>query len=453
MDSRCSLLFYYLFLWIMATLPDVIKQSELLSQIVLNRDTMEELGRIEVLWMYPPAHRVLGFVCKTGFLGGKKLAFKLPQIEAIGTNGIITHSQPDETDAERVRQLESLIQSEVWSNAGHKLGKIVDCVFNLRTGAIADYLVVGDRLSTLTGSMYRLPPHKVMSLGRERVLVAETSLQQLAAYREGLQQKIAKVGNSLKDEYDDAAQELRSLVQRAQATSQQTTGQIKTLAEQARERAQFLAEQARERAQELNEQLLENAQTLAERAKETSETWVDRVQDTTQEWGDQLREIQTVTVPAQEVDDFDDLEDDLDDLDWDEEFLTEDEAPISTAPAKSAQPPRSARSTSPSSPPSTTSSPQTLEDQQDVEDFWVIGADLTLKRPVAAQEREPFVIDENWDLDDDPWDITEPPATETSLSPIVDEIADLPSDSSSNPSLNSALTQKHPNLDEEEPWV
>ncbi len=51
----------------MTTQPESIKQSELLNQLVLNRDTMEELGRIEVLWMYAPSHRVLGFIAKSGF--------------------------------------------------------------------------------------------------------------------------------------------------------------------------------------------------------------------------------------------------------------------------------------------------------------------------------------------------------------------------------------------------
>ncbi|MDX2239172.1 MAG: PRC-barrel domain-containing protein [Leptolyngbyaceae cyanobacterium bins.302] len=443
------------------SLPDAVRQSELLNQLVLNRSTMEELGRIEVMWMYPPAHRVLGFVCKTGFWGGKRLAFKLSQVEAIGVSGVITHSQPDETDAERVRQLESLIQTEVWSNAGHKLGKIIDCVFDLRTGVIADYLVVGDRLSTLTGSIYRLPPSKIVSLGRERVLVAETSLQNLTAYREGLQQKIAKVSTTLKEEYEDVTDELRSLAKRAQETTQQTTGQIKTLAEQAKERAQLLAEQARERAQELNEQWLENAQTLAEKARETSETFVERVQDTTQEWGEQLKEIQTVTVPAREVPDLDDdLENDLDeDLEWDEDFLFDDEEP---SPPKSAspQPPVSlnadARSVDIKTgvksavPQATTATPpQKNNEENEVEDFWVITEDLTLQRP-TAQDKVPFTIDEAWDIDDDPWDITEPPTVETAIAPVLDAIPDA-DDAVSSPS--EAVSPQQPISDEEEPWV
>lgn len=455
----------------MATLPDVVRQSELLNQLVLNRTTMEELGRVEVLWMYPPAHRVLGFVCKTGFLGRKKLAFKLSQVEAIGTNGVITHSQPDETDAERVSQLESLIHCEVWSNAGQKLGKIVDCLFHLPSGAIADYLVVGDRLSSLTGSIYRLPPSKIMSLGRERVLVAETSIHQLAAYREGIQEKLTKATSALKDEYEDVTQELRSLAKRAQETTQQTTSQFKTLAEQARERAQLLAEQAREKAQELNEQLLENAQTLAEKARETSETLVERVQDTTQEWGEQLKDTtQTLTVQAREV--FDPDEDDPEieesDRDWDEiDFLFDEEEGFDeaeyqpTPPSNSPEPATPANQPVPpeqpvqQSAPNPDNSPQASEELE--EDFWFIDEDLTLKRagwnPQAVLT--PPNNEDDWDVEDDPWDITELP---TPTAPQVLSVSPQPEATADNATTSSTPEVPVPpnnpaETDEDDSWI
>ncbi len=252
----------------MPTVPEAIRHSELLNQLVLNRATREELGRVEILWMYPPAHRVLGFICKSGFLGNQKSAFKLSQIEAIGVNGILTHSQPDATDTDRVRQLESLIHSEVWSNGGEKVGKIIDCVFNLQSGAISDYLMVGDRLSTLAGTIYRLPINRISSLGRKRVLVSDRTIQAFPLYREGIQQKISKASNAVKDDYTQVTQELRSIAQRAQDTRLQTTSQLKNL-----------AEQAKERAQEFNEQIREGAETFVEQVKETTETLVERIQE------------------------------------------------------------------------------------------------------------------------------------------------------------------------------
>ncbi len=414
----------------MANLPDIVRQSELLNQLVLDRNTMEELGRIEVLWMYPPAHRVLGFVCKAGFLGRKKLAFKLSQADAIGANGVLTHSPPDETDAEHVSQLESLIHCEVWSNAGQKLGKIVDCVFNLRSGTIADYLVVGDRFSTLTGSIYRLPPAKIVSLGRERVLVAETNIHQLGTYREGIQEKLIKATTTLKDEYEDVTQELRLLTKRAQTT----TSHIKTLAEQAKERAKLLAEQARETAQELNEQLLESAQTLAEKALETGEMLVERVQDTPHEWSEQLKDTtQTLTVQAREVFEPDEVKDkEESDLEWDDiDFLFDEDEDSCTTPSNPQPVPnpltkpietgstQAERATSSPPEPASEMKNAKLNDNEDEEDFWVIDENLTLKQagwnPQAVFT--PPNNEDDWDIEDDPWDITEPPIPTVPKSP------------------------------------
>ncbi|PZV17233.1 MAG: hypothetical protein DCF22_04030 [Leptolyngbya sp.] len=279
----------------MTTAPEVIRHSELLNQLVLNRATLEEFGRVEILWMYPPAHRVLGFICKSGFLGNQKSAFKLSQVEAIGSNGILTHSQPDATDAERVRQLESLIHSEVWSNSGEKVGRIIDCVFNLRSGAISEYLMVGDRLSTLAGTIYRLPINRISSLGRKRVLVSDLTIQDFPLYREGIQQKISKVSNAVKEDYTQVTQELRSIAQRAQDTTLQTTSQLRNLAEQTKDRAQLLAEQAKERAQEFNEQIREGAETFVEQA----ETLVERFQEQADSLGSDRGSRNDVVRPRQ----------------------------------------------------------------------------------------------------------------------------------------------------------
>ncbi|MGC8714728.1 MAG: hypothetical protein ACP5RH_20280 [Leptodesmis sp.] len=374
--------------------PEVIRQSELINQLVLNHRTMEELGRIEVLWMYPPAHRVLGFVAKSGFLGRQKLAFKLSQVEAIGENGVLTHSQPDPTDADRVRQLESLIHCELWSEAGHKLGRITDCEFNLRTGAITAYLVAIDRLSEVLGSIYRLPPSQIISFSSKRVVVAATSLKDFEPYREGIQEKFAKATSTIKEEYTQATQELRSLAQRAQDTTQHTAEQLKTLAEQAKERAQLLAEQAREKAQELSEQLREGVETLVEQTRETGGTWSERIHDRAEDW----------------------LED------WD------------------------------NPPPTPTTVPTTPEDEELLQQIRVFGAEEEVDtseepwgvaRPKSKDhhQNQPWTLDEDsLDLDDDPWDITElPEPTEAVLQPL--------------PELQPKEPKRQPDSSDEDSWI
>lgn len=283
----------------MTTQPEIVRQSELLNQLVIDRNTMEELGRVELLWMYPQTHRVLGFICKSGFLGSKKLAFKLAQIEARGVNGILTHSQPEETDSGKVRQLVSLLHHQVWSDAGNKIGSITDCLFNLQTGAITQYLFVSSGWAGITGEVYQLPPTMILSFGVKRVLVKEAAVTTFAVYREGIQQKLTKAGDFLKQE---ATQEWELLAQQTQAATQQASGRLNNLAGQAKERAQSLSNQTRKKAQTLSGQFKEGTQTWLEQAKEKSQDLVEQVKERTEPLGKQVKEgIQTPTVQPEET--------------------------------------------------------------------------------------------------------------------------------------------------------
>ena len=277
----------------MAQQPEVVKQSELLNQFVLDRSTMAELGQVEVLWMYPKVHRVLGFICKSGWLGQKKTAFNLDQLHTIGNNGILVNSRPVDTDVEKVRQLETLVSWEVWTDAGNKAGKIIDYLFNLRTGVIEHYLFTASDWSGITGSAYLLPSSYVLKLGNRRVLVSEEAIRSFTLYREGIQEKLTKMTGFLQDEKSQVTQELRSLFTQAKAA----TGT-------ARERAQILAEQAREKAQSLAEQVREKTYDVVERWDELEVTIEPPDEpDPLEDWDDEDFVQPTVDVQAQPVKD------------------------------------------------------------------------------------------------------------------------------------------------------
>ncbi|HEY9620130.1 MAG TPA: PRC-barrel domain-containing protein [Crinalium sp.] len=302
----------------MTAQSDVIRQSDLLNRLVLDRDTMEELGRLEVLWMYPPKHRVLGFICKSGFLGAKKSAFKLGQIGAIGESGILTHGQPEATNGDKVAQLESLLQHEVWSDAGNKIGKITDCLFNLETGVITAYLFVSNGWSGIVGEVYQLPPNNIVSFGKKRVLVPDTIADSFTIYQEGIQHKLIKTGETLKSE--------------AASATEQTKKRVQSLTERAREKAQALSQQAKEKVQSLNEQLKEKTLIWTEQAREQSQDFVEQMREQTYTLSRQVEEgIQTLTVQAEEIFDTDAdkpenvVEDDIFDFDTDEDFMKDED--------------------------------------------------------------------------------------------------------------------------------
>jgi uncharacterized protein YrrD len=231
-----------------------IRSSQLIDQLVLNRNTLDELGKVEVLWEYPQAHRVLGFICKSGRFDQRKTAFNLDQLETIGSSGALVTSDPVETDVDRVKQIQSLVNSEVWTDTGNRVGKIIDHVFHLKTGSIRQYLITAGGLAGLAGKTYALYPSQILSWGSRRVLVSAAIVEGLEVYKPGLQDRVLKFGEGLRDELRD---ELLNDQSQANQSLQSLMGRAKNKVDRAKTKAQVLAEQAKERMRDLSEEFRE----------------------------------------------------------------------------------------------------------------------------------------------------------------------------------------------------
>jgi len=178
---------------------EFIRQSQLIDKVVLDRATMDECGRIEVMWCYPKVHRVLGFICKSGSFDRTKMAFNLDQLDKIGENGVLVMSDPVETDRDRVQQLESLIGCEVWTDEGKRVGRINDYVFQLKSGNIRHYLLASSGLQGLTGKLYSLYPSQILGYGRGRVMVSGGIVPGLELYQVGMDQKLEQKFSGLEE--------------------------------------------------------------------------------------------------------------------------------------------------------------------------------------------------------------------------------------------------------------
>ena len=178
---------------------EFIRQSQLIDKIVLDRATMDECGRIEVMWCYPKVHRVLGFICKSGSFDRTKMAFNLDQLDKIGENGVLVMSAPVETDRDRVQQLESLTGCEVWTDEGKRVGRINDYVFQLKSGNIRHYLLASSGLQGLTGKLYSLYPSQILGYGRGRVMVSGGIVPGLELYQVGMDQKLEQKFSGLEE--------------------------------------------------------------------------------------------------------------------------------------------------------------------------------------------------------------------------------------------------------------
>jgi uncharacterized protein YrrD len=212
----------------MNTQPELVQYAEVINRLVLDRRTVEELGRVEQLWLNPQTHQIVGLTCKSGFLGGNKRLFTWEQIEAIGNDSIIVNYDPEEIAPEKPESAISLIGHEVWTDAGNKAGKIIDYLFIPQTGAVAKYLFVSNGWRGIVEGVYSLPASAIANVGSKRVIVPDGVVQEPEFHAEGLNQKANQAAEFLKDDYVKTQGDWGAL----RRTAQNIAGQVKDKAEQ-----------------------------------------------------------------------------------------------------------------------------------------------------------------------------------------------------------------------------
>jgi sporulation protein YlmC with PRC-barrel domain len=237
----------------MAASAATIRQSQLLGRLVLDRATTETLGRVASLWVDPRAARVLGLTVRSGQLplGSTLRACGWSQVAAIGDDSVLI----DGTAADRLQQPEGafdLIGHELWTDAGNRIGTLVDFELDLVDGRVRRYLF---RREAVAEMGYAIDPAAVISGGPKRLLVQAAAAE-------------AAEPVSLAAESWGAA--LSSVQASVQTTLRQVQEKTKPIAETARSRFVDLAKEARDRAKNL-------ANTARSRATELADTVRDRI--------------------------------------------------------------------------------------------------------------------------------------------------------------------------------
>ncbi|NEQ97040.1 MAG: hypothetical protein F6K30_09990 [Cyanothece sp. SIO2G6] len=261
----------------------LIRQSEILHRSAIDGTTLEEMGRVDVLWMFPQVNRVLGIVVKPRWFGSVRLVFKLPQVKAVKAQ-ILVRGEAEETTVDKVQKLESLIDTEVWINGGDRIGTITDCLFDLNSGVIIRYLMVPSGqfpklITRFTDGLYLISPKQIQSFSPQRVLIADESVEHLSLYSEGIRLKLATMTAKLKQDYwDGATEEWRSLSHHVQFIAHKAADRVMSLAEKAqalsKNLAQKVSETVTDKVEEVEEAIADEEQPW------NDPEWVDTVTDT-----------------------------------------------------------------------------------------------------------------------------------------------------------------------------
>jgi uncharacterized protein YrrD len=383
------------------TTLELLRQSDLINQLVLDRATMAELGRIELLWMYPQTHCVLGFICKSGLLGQQKTAFKLDQLDAIGASGVLTQGSPEKTTVDRVRRLESLLDHEIWSENGNRIGRITDCLFDLRSGAITHYLFAESEWASLSGTIYQLSPAQILSFGKQRVLVLASTRFEL--YQAGLSQKLSQRAEETAEQAKEQIQELTDQARlRAQRLSRRFSQRAQVWKEQMTEKTQVILEQAKEKSQIIGEQVEAKLETFATQAESAFDTVTDEF---TQRRDQVLERTTSSQKPSQNP--FDSNFDPDFDPDFDSNFDIDSEpTPAAKSPQPTAQPPDRIKP-NPEVPNPGVKSEPVLEARPEFPPLEPPAAPAAISTPLEAplempsEAPEAFLEEDEWD--DDIW--------------------------------------------------
>lgn len=186
----------------MSTQSEALKQSKLINRLVLDRQTAEEVGHVAQLLLDGQAQQVVGFICKSGgWLGGQQQVFPWSQVEAIGDDSVLVKSR-EEATAEIPESLKPPIGYEIWTDGGNKVGKLLDFLFDPRTGAVVNYLFSSSGWRGVMEGTYLLQPVAISSVGSRRVIVLEKAVQAPQQYTQGLSEKLEQATEFIREDYE-----------------------------------------------------------------------------------------------------------------------------------------------------------------------------------------------------------------------------------------------------------
>ena len=164
---------------------EVRRRSQVLGTQVISQVNAARLGVVSEVWADLEARQVMVLgVLEKAFAGSPRF-LELRQVTALGQDAILVPSDEVFEDLD-LEGLSRVVGSEVVTEEGIRLGKVKDFQFNSVSGLITGLILSNLGLTFLPGfilSTYLLPADEIVSVGGDRLIVAdgaETRLTQLA---------------------------------------------------------------------------------------------------------------------------------------------------------------------------------------------------------------------------------------------------------------------------------
>jgi len=183
-------------------LPKEILLSELLNYNVRGNRALN-YGNGENVWMHPPVHRILGWYSRPSNFDLKRNVWRLNQISQIIDNEIYTKGNPAISDLATLNRFPTLIEANLISLKGLKIGVIADFLFEIKTGKILYYLVSRSNPKIPGSSRWKLNIENINDQQPGLVFCESNSLDDLSLIKSSLKNDFFQKGKKIIDRFDE----------------------------------------------------------------------------------------------------------------------------------------------------------------------------------------------------------------------------------------------------------
>ncbi|OCQ94678.1 hypothetical protein BCD67_04210 [Oscillatoriales cyanobacterium USR001] len=281
----------------MTTEQLVIKRGDLVNRRVLDRKTVEEVGKVDQIWVDPQSHQAIGFTCKSGFLGKNKRWFAWSQIDTVGEN-ILVNVNSEESTTQQPEQAVAMIGNEVLTDTGNQVGSLVDYFLDVKTGGVVNYLFKSSGLRGILDGIYLLSPTAISSVGPKGLIVSSEAIAEPQHYTEGLTQKMGQAKEMVMEKAqavkEKASEQTQAVMEKAQAVKEVAQEQAQAVMEKAqvvKEKASEQAQAVMEKAQVVKEKASEQAQAVMEKAQVVKEKASEQAQAVKEKASEQAQAV------------------------------------------------------------------------------------------------------------------------------------------------------------------
>ncbi len=172
------------------------KRSQILGTQVISQATAARLGLVDQVWVDLEQKQVLVLgVRQAAFSGGSQL-LELSQVSALGRDALLIRSEEvfDDLDLDG---LVKLVGSDVVTEAGIRLGKVKDFIFEPSSGLLTDLVLSALGIPLLSGyvdTTYLMAVGDILSAGSRRIIAVGGAETRLVIEQENLLRRWFNVG-------------------------------------------------------------------------------------------------------------------------------------------------------------------------------------------------------------------------------------------------------------------